>query len=119
MTERTHLNAEELEILSPRERAGRFMLVRGHHMGDLINAGTVQDYLELYEERLEAARRELAAARLPQYIVDSITEYRRLAAIPPEKFGGDRNLALLNMAAYIGESVARLPSPPAAQEKSE
>ena len=49
---------------------------------------------------------------VPDHIVDAVREYRELCAIPVDSFPGDRNLALLNIVAYIGECLVTMISPP-------
>lgn len=50
-------NGDEKQTTA-RERAGRFLLSRGHIMGEKIDAGIVQDYLEDAEQRISDLERE-------------------------------------------------------------
>jgi len=45
---------------------------------------------------------------LPDSLIAGIKEYHRLLEIPSDKFPGHRPIALLNMAAYIGEVTSGL-----------
>lgn len=54
-----------------RERAGRFLLSKGHIMGEKIDAGIVQDYLEDAEQRVSDLERKRDEFREALRLVDN------------------------------------------------